>query len=246
MKKILIIGATSAIAQATAKLYCEHKVEFYLVGRYEKKLQIIGEDLLTRGANKVTCLPADPALFRDSDNIIASAKKTLERIDIALVAHGDIPDQEACENSNARTARSFQLNSLSIISILTSLAVEFEQQRSGCLLLLSSMSGDLCHKGNYINAAEKASVNRFMQGLSDRFRFVSVDIITIKPAFVDTPLTEGYKKNFLWVKPERIAKGIKKAVERDRSAVIYLPWYWRWNGVLARLLPEKLVKNLPI
>ncbi len=110
MNNILIIGATSAIAQATARLYCNEEVHYYLVGRNKEKLEIVKEDLLTRGAGKVDVDVADPAKPEHHEFLISRAVLSLGQIDLALIAHGNFPDQKQFEKSAPRTIKALVIN----------------------------------------------------------------------------------------------------------------------------------------
>lgn len=236
MKKILIVGASSAIAQATAKLFCEKDSEFYLVGRDQNKLDIIRDDLITRGAGKVEIDITDPVNIDEHEILISRAESTLGEVDLALIAYGNLPDQKECEASAIKTIEALTINSLSVISLATVITNIFEKQKQGVLVVLSSVAGDRGRASNYIYGAAKSSVSTFMQGLSHRSYGTNISAILIKPGFVDTPMTAQFEKGLLWADPETIAVGIKRAVEKRKSEV-YLPWFW--YGIMA------VIKNIP-
>ena len=245
MKKILIIGASSAIAQATAKLYCNEEVHYYLVGRNKGKLDIIKEDLLTRGARKVDIDAADPVKSKHHEFLITRAALSLGKVDLALIAHGDLPDQKQCEKSAQKTINALVINSLSVISLVTIITNLFEDQNNGVLVVLSSVAGDRGRASNYIYGAAKSSVSTFLEGLSYRLNGTGVSVITIKPGFVDTPMTEEFDKGLLWAPPETIAAGIKKAVEK-RKSIVYLPWFWKWIMLAIKIIPRTIFKRLSL
>lgn len=236
MKKILIIGASSAIAQATAKLFCEKDSEFYLVGRNKNKLEIVRDDLITRGASKVDIDITDPVKLSEHEFLLSRAELTLGEIDLALIAYGDLPDQKECEASARKTIKALTISGVSVISLATEITHLFEKQKKGVLVVLSSVAGDRGRASNYIYGAAKSSVSTFMQGLSHRLHGTNIHAILVKPGFVDTPMTEQFEKGPLWADPATIAEGIKKAVERRKSEV-YLPWFW--FGIMA------VIKNIP-
>ncbi len=245
MKNILIIGASSAIAQATARLYCNEGAHFYLVGRNKEKLEIVKEDLVTRGAEKVDIDSTDPVKLEENELLLSRAEQSLGEIDLALIAYGDLPDQKQCETSAKNTVRSLTINSVSVISLATIITNLFEEQKRGVLVVLSSVAGDRGRASNYVYGAAKSSVSTFLEGLSSRLERTGVSVITIKPGFVDTPMTEAFEKGFLWVKPEIIAAGIKNAIEK-RKTVVYLPWFWRWIMLVIKLIPDFIFRRLPL
>ncbi len=245
MKKILILGASSAIAQATARLYCNEDTHYYLVGRNKKKLGIVKEDLLTRGAGKIDIDVANPAKSEFHEFLISRAVLSLGQIDLALIAHGNLPDQKQCEKSASKTINALVINSLSVISLATIITNLFEERNKGVLVVLSSVAGDRGRASNYIYGAAKSSVSTFLEGLSYRLNGTGISVITIKLGFVDTPMTEEFDKSFLWAQPETIAEGIKKAVEK-RKSVVYLPWFWKWIMLVIKMIPAVVFKRLSL
>lgn len=243
MKHILIIGATSAIAQATARHYCQAGTSFYLVGRNQEKLDIVKDDLLTRGAASVEVDVTDPVKLEEHEILISRASLSLEKIDLALIAHGDLPDQKECETSARKTIKALTINSVSVISLATIISDLFEEQHQGVLVVLSSVAGDRGRASNYVYGAAKSSVSTFLEGLSDRLSDSGVSVITVKPGFVDTPMTEAFEKGLLWAQPETIADGIVKAVE-NRKSVVYLPWFWKWIMLVIRHIPRSIFRRL--
>jgi short-subunit dehydrogenase len=72
-----------------------------------------------------------------------------------------------------------------------------------------------------------------------------VKVITIKPGFVDTPMTSHINKNFLFAKPENIAKGIFSAIENNKD-VVYLPFFWKYIMITIKSIPESIFKKLSL
>ncbi|HVO84809.1 MAG TPA: SDR family NAD(P)-dependent oxidoreductase, partial [Syntrophobacteria bacterium] len=168
MERILIIGATSAIAQATARLFAAEGASLFLVGRDPEKLRAVADDLRVRGAPQVETMTMDAAEYDRHQGIIEEARRFLGGLDTALIAHGTLPDQKACETSFDLTRREFATNALSVISLLTHLANSFERQGSGTLAVISSVAGDRGRQSNYVYGAAKAAVTTFLSGLRGR------------------------------------------------------------------------------
>ena len=172
--------------------------------------------------------------------------QALGGIDIVLIAHGTLPDQAACQQSVEQTLAAIHTNALSVISLATLLGNAFEQRGRGVLIAISSVAGERGRQSNYVYGAAKGMVSLFLQGLRNRLSRHGVQVITIKPGFVDTPMTAAFeKKGLLWAQPDRIAKGIVAAVERGRDEV-YLPGFWRWIMLVIRHIPEGLFKRLKL
>lgn len=245
MSNILILGATSAIAKHTARLFAADEHNLYLVARNKDKLIAMKQDMLVRGATEVNSESLDLADETQHEKLISRATDIMGSIDTVLIAYGTLADQKtACENY-ASTLKELQVNCLSVISLLTLLANQFEQQQSGSIAVISSPSGDRGRQSNYIYGTAKGALTIFLQGLRNRLSKSNVHVLTIKPGFVDTPMTKDFKKGFLWANPEVISKGIYNAIKKKKE-VVYLPFFWRYIMFIIKSIPEKIFKHLKL
>jgi len=245
MQRILIVGATSAIAEATARLWAGRGDSLFLVGRRPERLAAIAADLRVRGAAQVDCLAMDACAVNEHAVMIEMAKAALGGVDVVLIAHGSLPDQKTCEASVETTLKEIETNGLSVIALATRLGNLFEAQGSGSLAVISSVAGDRGRQSNYVYGAAKGMVSLFLQGLRNRLSKSGVQVLTIKPGFVDTPMTTDFPKGALWAKPEIIARGIVLAIDKKRDEV-YLPFFWRPIMSVIRHIPEKVFKRLSL
>lgn len=244
MKKILIIGATSAIATACARVWAAQDAEFFLVGRNNEKLEQTAADLKARGAKAVTLHIMDSTDFSAHPAMLDDCLAVLSQIDIALIAHGTLPDQKACEQDEVVALQEFSNNCTSVIALLTRLANQLETQRCGTLAVISSVAGDRGRASNYLYGAAKAAVSTFCEGLRVRLFKVGVHVITIKPGFVDTPMTKGLAlPPALVAKPEQVAQRIVKGIER-KVATLYAPGFWALIMLVIRMIPQPIFKRL--
>lgn len=243
MKRILIIGATSAIAKATARRWASEGNRIYLIGRDIERLKRLATDLVMRGANLVEFSPLDINAFDKHPSIIDGAIQAMGGIDIALIAHGTLGHQERCEQDFNITLKAFNTNAISVISLLTHLANRFEAQKKGTIAVISSVAGDRGRQSNYVYGAAKGAISIFLQGLRQRLHKSGVHVLTIKPGFVDTPMTQAFKKGWLWVSPEVVANLIVKQINAKNN-VIYAPKYWAVIMCLITLIPEGFFKKM--
>jgi short-subunit dehydrogenase len=246
MKKIIVVGATSSIAESTSKLFALDGDKLFLVGRDEAKLRQITIDLQSIGASYVNYHTLDLKDLDKHKDIFDKAIDEMDGFDHILIAHGTLPDQLKCEKSISDTLEEFNSNALSVISILTYASNFFEEKSNGVIIAISSVAGDRGRKSNYIYGSAKGAVSLFMQGLRARLTDKGVRVITVKPGFVDTKMTAEFKKNFLWTSPEKVAKGIKKATDSKRVDIIYLPKYWKYIMLIIKLIPEFVFKKLTL
>jgi decaprenylphospho-beta-D-erythro-pentofuranosid-2-ulose 2-reductase len=241
--RVLIVGATSAIASETARAYAGEGARLFLTGRNAAKLASVADDLRVRGAAEVHTAVLDVAQIPDQARVIDSAVSTLGGLDVALIAHGTLPVQSVCEKSVADTVDALHVNFTATVALLTVLANHFESQQSGCIAVLTSVAGDRGRQSNYVYGAAKGGVERFLQGLRNRLHAGGVTVVTIKPGFVDTPMTAGVKKTSLFASARRVGRGVHRAIEHRRD-VVYIPWFWRPVMMVIRGLPERLFKRL--
>ena len=246
MRKILIIGATSAIAEATARIFAARGDALFLVARNADRLQAIATDLNVRGAVRTATATLDVTDFAAHQAVIDRAEQELGGLDTVLIAHGTLSDQNECEKSVDALRSEFDINALSTMALLTTLANTFEARKSGTLAVISSVAGDRGRQSNYVYGSAKAAVSAFLSGLRQRLAKSNVDVLTIKPGFVDTPMTANIaNKGALWAKPDQIAAGIVRAIDKRRS-VVYLPWFWRGIMLIIRHIPESIFKKLKL
>ncbi len=245
MKKALIIGATSAIAQSLADQLANGGASLFLLGRSMAKLDLIARDLELRHNVKVETAVIDFDDFAQHAPLIDRATGRLGGLDLAIVCHGSLPDQKACEADYLLTEAEFRTNCLSAISFLGHLANRFEANGGGCLVAISSVAGDRGRQSNYVYGAAKAGLSAFLAGLRNRLYPKGVRVITVKPGFVDTPMTTHLKKGLLMASPATVARDILRAAENG-NGVLYTPWFWRWIMLVIRLIPEPIFVRLKL
>lgn len=245
MKKILIVGATSAIAEATARLYARQGANLYLLARNHERVEDLARDLKVRGATNVISATFDANDFDRHEPLFNRAIFDLGGLDLVLIAHGTLSPQGACEKSTALTIREINTNLISIICMLTSVANYFEAQGHGTIAVIGSVAGDRGRQSNYIYGTAKGGLSIFLQGLRNRLHKRGVQVLTIKPGFVDTPMTASFKKGFLWASPDTIARGIERAISHKKDEV-YLPGWWAAIMLVIRNIPERVFKSLAL
>jgi short-subunit dehydrogenase len=230
--KIAIMGATSAIAQETAKCFARDGAEMFLVARSAGKLTAVAEDLKVRGARRVETHLLD----------LSNLEQHQEMFDRAV---RDLGNQRKCESSVEETMKELSNNFTSFISLLTISANYFAQQKHGCIAVISSVAGDRGRQSNYIYGTAKGAITIFLQGLRNRLAQSGVNVLTVKPGFVATPMTASLKKGLLFAKPEVVGRGIYQAMKQGKD-IVYLPWYWYQIMLVIRSIPERIFKRLSL
>ena len=242
---ILIIGASSAIANAFARRCAERQSCLFLIARNASRLELQQQDLKVRGATRVGAYVLDLLDHEEHEAAINAAIKFFgdADIDLALVCHGSLPDQEAAERDFELAHREIDINGLSVVSLLIRLTPRFQKQGHGLLATVTSVAGDRGRRTNFVYGAAKALVSTYLQGLRGKLLPYGVDVMDIRPGLVDSPMTQQFKKGVLWSSPELVAREIESAVKRRRHTV-YIPGYWRLIMAIVRSIPEAVFKRL--
>jgi decaprenylphospho-beta-D-erythro-pentofuranosid-2-ulose 2-reductase len=246
LQRVVIFGITSAIAAAVARQLVVQGASIFGVGRNELKLRSVLDDLRARAGvqQAIDGATADLDDLALHEALFDSAQRALGGVDAVLVAHGTLPDQLQCQESVRETVVQVQTNAVSAIALLTIAARRFEAQGSGLIAAISSVAGDRGRQSNYVYGAAKAMLSTFMDGLRHRLYAKRIPVVTIKPGFVDTPMTAHFaNKGALWASPDEVARGIVRAMQRGRS-VAYLPRFWRPLMFVIRHLPEPIFLRL--
>jgi decaprenylphospho-beta-D-erythro-pentofuranosid-2-ulose 2-reductase len=243
--RILALGATSAIAEATLRLFAERGARFYLVARSPEKLAAVAADLKTRGASAVATRVMDLDDTLGHAAMLAAAAENLGTIDMALLAHGVLGDQQQAEASYLAAEAILGTNFLAPISLITWLANYFEASHQGTLAVISSVAGDRGRKSNYVYGASKGALTIFLDGVRNRIDRAGVHVLTIKPGFVATPMTAHLPQGPLFAPPSKVAAGIFSAIEK-RKDVVYVPAFWAIIMLIIRMIPGRIFKKLNV
>jgi decaprenylphospho-beta-D-erythro-pentofuranosid-2-ulose 2-reductase len=242
-RKILILGATSAIAEATARLWAAQGAHLFLVARNSDKLDAIAADLKIRGAHTVDTTTADLDDIAAHPALLAHAVNALTGLDIAYLAHGIMGDDTLAQSNYAEARKVFLTNLDSPISLLTWLGNFCAQRHAGTLAVISSVAGDRGRKANYVYGASKAGLSAYLSGMRNRLDREGVTVLTIKPGPVQTPMTQGMKGYSKFADVDKVATDIVRAIDARRD-VLYTPGIWRIIMSVVRHIPESIFKKL--
>lgn len=244
LPRIIIIGATSLIAEHCARLWVQSAVELILVGRSPTRLMSIADDLRVRSPDSriLTC----EADFHDPAAITALARDLTEptRADIVLIAHGSLPDQSACESSLTMVREAIEVNALSPVLFAEAFAGRMAERGTGRLAVIGSVAGDRGRKTNYVYGAAKGMLERYVQGLQHRLASTGVRVTLIKPGPTATPMTAHLSPSGL-ADPEQVARHLVAAIARGVS-VAYIPGKWWLIMMVIRHLPRTVFNKLNI
>lgn len=241
----VIFGGASAIAQACTHIWANKHARFVLLDRSEDRLTIVADDLRAKGANHVQILAADLSDIASHENLVKEIhQKTAGKPTTYLFAYGTLGDQKASEASFATANQELTTNFTSVVSLISHI-VNAAPDVPATLAVISSVAGDRGRGSNYVYGTAKGALTIWLAGLRNRLTREQspIHVLTIKPGFVDTPMTASFKKGLLWVPPSTVAKDIAHAVRKQKD-VIYTPWFWRGIMWIIRAIPERIFKTL--
>lgn len=246
-KKIVIIGATSAIAEHCARLWLEKQpADLTLVGRDARRIERVATDLKVRSPQSeiriVQTEFLDPAALNATvGNIVKTGP-----VDIVLIAHGSLPDQTECQNNLQSCRDALDINGISPVLYAEAFAKEMEKNNQGTIALIGSVAGDRGRKSNYVYGAAKGLVTRYAQGLQHRFAGTGVKVVLIKPGPTDTPMTAHLKgKGAKLASVEGVAKQIVEGLATGKP-VIYAPRKWWLIMMIIRHMPSAIFNKINI
>jgi short-subunit dehydrogenase len=247
MKTIVIVGASSGIAKECAKLWLKSDpVHLYLVVRSSLAAKHLAMDLQIRSPSSlIEVLQAD---FLDTQSIqeVTRSIAAKNAIDIVLIAHGTLPDQQEAQDSLDLCDRTLEINGVSPCLFAEAFANQMKNQMSGSIAVIGSVAGDRGRRSNYIYGAAKGLVARYIEGMQHRFAHGPLAICLIKPGPTATPMTEhlqgvGVKMASASLVARDIIEGIAKG-----SRVIYTPRKWQIIMLIIRHLPVFVFNKLNI
>lgn len=244
-KRVLVLGATSGIAEACCRLWAERGESLYLVARNAEKLAAVAADLRTRGAFLVDTATVDLDDTRAHPELLAHAINSLGGLDVAFLALGVLGDQGKAERNFQEAGQVFHTNFTAPASLLTWLANYCAQRRAGTLAVLSSVAGDRGRKANYVYGSSKAGLTAFVDGLRNRLDREGVRAMTIKPGPVKTAMTQGMKGQEKFADVRKVAAAIVKAIDRGQD-IVYVPALWRLKMAIVHAIPERIFKKLDL
>ena len=243
---VVILGATSAIAEATARLYAAEHAPLVLVGRSEARLAAVAADLKARGAESVDVRVADLAAAT-SPTADLTAWVAGRPVAAILLAYGVLGDQQRAETDIAYASEVLAADFSSAAAWCLAAANLLEAQDAGALVVVGSVAGDRGRQSNYVYGAAKAGLGVLVQGIAHRLalRGSGARAVLVKPGFVDTPMTDHLPKGPLWASPASVAKTIRAAA-KGGPPVRYAPGWWRWVMLAIRLVPAPILHRRPL
>lgn len=248
-RRIVVIGATSAIAEHCARLWLKNQAsDLTLVGRDAQRIERVANDLRVRSPESEIRIFQTELLSPVEIDTAVENIFVLGRVDIVLIAHGFLPEQADCQTNLQACRDALEINGISPVLYAEAFARHMAMADHGKIALIGSVAGDRGRKSNYVYGAAKGLVTRYAQGLQHRFAGTGVKIVLIKPGPTDTPMTAHLKNKGTRLSPVAdVAKIIVDAIDSDKAvASIYAPSKWRLIMLILQHLPASIFNKINI
>lgn len=246
MRNILILGANSGMAKALIRRLAGPDTRLILASRNLAELRRTAADAAVRGQGPQPLVIGFDALRLETHSrFVQDLMRRVRTLDEVYVFFGALHPQAEAQKDFQLAQEMLTANYVGAVSVLERLAPHLERRKQGLIVGVSSVAGDRGRQSNYFYGSAKAGFSTYLQGLRNRLAKSGVRVLTVKPGFVDTPMTRHLKKGLLFASPETIARGLIKAVRQKRN-VVYLPGYWRWIMLVVRSVPEFIFKKMKL
>jgi len=243
MSYILIIGAKSDIARAIAEKYAENGYDLYLAARKVADLSTFATHLKVKTNQDIQCIELNVLNYSSHQGFY---NQLPEKPLGVISAVGYLGDQKTAEKDPQMSDLIIQTNYTGVISLFNLIANDFEQRKSGFMIAISSVAGDRGRQTNYLYGAAKAALSTYLSGLRNRLYDANVQVLTVKPGFVDTQMTAGMDlPEKLTATAEEVANDIYQAQKKAKN-IIYSRWVWRWIMLIIKAIPEWQFKKMKI
>ncbi len=243
MSYVLIIGAKSDIAKATAREYAKNGYDLYLAARNSEELEGFAKDVITRTQKDVRLVELDILDYKSHQAFYSNLKEKPLGV---ISAIGYLGEQEKAQSDFNEAQQIMDTNYTGVVSLFNIIADDFEKRRSGFMVGISSVAGDRGRKSNYIYGSAKAALTAYLSGLRNRLYDAQVHVLTVKPGFVATKMTEDMDlPEKLTAQPEEVAEDIYSAQQKNKN-VLYTKWIWKWVMLIIKMIPEWKFKGMSI
>jgi short-subunit dehydrogenase len=243
---LLVLGANSLIAQAAASHFAAAGHELIFAGRLQDEPEKIAADFGIRYNVKCTAELIDALDYKTHRKFVEDVLAKTPGLDYILIVFGYLGTQDKAQSDFNEAHRIIDTNYTGVVSVCELFAAEFESRKKGNIAVISSVAGDRGRQSNYMYGSAKAALSAYLSGLRSRLFKSGVNVLTIKPGFVNTPMTYGMPMpKIIVASPEKVGKDIYKGMIKGKS-VLYTPFYWRWIMAIVKSVPEFIFKKLKL
>ena len=240
LSKVVVVGASSGMGEAMARQLAQAGADVAIVARRQSELERLASERpgkLRPYVHDVSNVDEVPALFE-------RIEKDLGGIDGLIYAAGVMPKIDESEYAFEKDRAMVTVNLLGAMAWMNQAAARFEAARAGTILGISSIAGERGRRGNPAYCTTKAALTTYLESLRNRCSRYGVNVVTIKPGFVDTAMTRGMKGLFWLISAEKAAKTSLKLARTGKSGAAFVPSRWALVAFIVRNLPSFIFRKL--
>lgn len=242
--KALVIGASSGMGEATALALARSGAAVAVVARRGEQLATVEEALRQAGAPAAFSYAHDVTAYDEVPELFERVLQDLGGLDLVVYAAGVMPEVAENEYTFAKDRAMVEVNLLGAMAWLNLAAPYFAAQRAGTILGISSIAGERGRRGAPAYCTSKAAFTTYLESLRNRLAVQGVNVVTVKPGFVDTAMTRGKPGLFWLVSPAQAAERILGLARRGSSPSGFVPWRWSLVACVVRNIPSLIFRRL--
>ena len=244
LQKAIVVGASSGIGEAVAKRLCAEGASVALLARRKEDLDRVAADIEKTGKGKAFVHVHDVTHFDEVPELFDRIVAELGGLDAIVYAAGVMPKIDESEYAFAKDRQMIEVNLLGAMAWINPAAAKFEAQHGGTIVGISSIAGERGRRGNPGYCTSKAAFSTYLESMRNRLARYGVNVVTIKPGFVDTAMTAGVPGLFWLIKPEQAAQTSLALARRGSGAQGFVPWRWSLVAMVVRSIPSFIFRRL--
>lgn len=246
VQSVLVLGATSEIAQATVRELVRARARtVILAARDPRQLDGFADEIRALGATDVRPVGFDATATETHEQFVADVFDMTGDVDLVLLAFGVLGDQEVAERNPKETLAILETNFVGAASVAVPIAQRLIAQGHGTFVVLSSVAGERARRSNFVYGSSKAGLDAFFQGLGDSLVGTGARVMIVRPGFVHTKMTAGREPMPMSTTPEAVAQAIVRGVKRNQE-IVWAPGALRFVMSAMRHIPRPIFRKLPV
>ena len=242
--KVVVLGATKGMGRALARQMAARADSIFLLGRSEASLEVTASDLTIRGAaESVQWAHLDLEDTSTFEPALEQADQALGSFDTVVVTAALFATQVELEQDSSLAERLTRVNFTNTVMFCEQAKRRLLARGGGTLCVFSSVAGERGRKPVVIYGASKAGLTHYLEGLDHKHRGDGLRVVTVKPGFVKTSMTEGLDPPPFAGEPESVAHTVLAAIDRG-APVVYAPGAWALVMAVIRHLPRSIMRRV--
>jgi len=243
-ERVAVIGASSGIGAEIARQLAASGAAVALLGRREPELREVADTIHRAGRGRAVVIVHDVTRTDEVPETFERVVRELGGLDAVFYAAGVLLAVDEGEYDFAKERQMIEVNLLGAMAWMTPAVARFEAARRGTVVGISSIAGERGRRGFPAYATSKAGLTAYFESLRNRVSRYGVNVVTIKPGFVDTAMTRGNPRTPFKISAESAARISIAAARRGGSPSVFVPWRWTVIAFVLRHLPSFVFRRL--